>query len=221
MSGDNLRVIVADDMLLVRQGVVRVLETITDVEVVAEAEDGETLIAAVAEHTPDVVLTDVAMPPTNTDEGIQAAITLRGQYPELGIVVLSQYAEPGYVLDLFADGSDRLGYLLKERVGDPDELRRAVFAVAGGDSMVDPKIIDILVSSRRTPEGGIDRLTPRETEVLALMAEGLNNAGIGERLVLSERAIAKHINSMFSKLDLGEADDSHRRVKAVLTWLSR
>ena len=221
MSGDNLRVIVADDMLLVRQGVVRVLETIADVEVVAEAEDGETLVAAVADHGPDVVLTDVAMPPTNTDEGIQAAITLRGQYPEMGIVVLSQYAEPGYVLDLFADGSDRLGYLLKERVGDPDELRRAVFAVAGGDSMVDPKIVEILVSSRRAPDGGIDRLTPRETEVLALMAEGLNNAGIGERLVLSERAIAKHINSMFSKLDLGEADDSHRRVKAVLTWLSR
>lgn len=221
MSGSTLRVVIADDVLLVRQGIVRVLDAIDGVEVVAELEDATGLAAAVTTHGADVVLTDVAMPPTNTDEGIRAAIELRAAHPELGVVVLSQYAEPEYVLDLFADGSDHLGYLLKERVGDPDELRRAVVAVAEGGSVVDPKIVDILVSSQRGKQSAIDRLTPRESEVLSLMAEGLNNAAIADALVLSDRAVAKHINSMFSKLDLGESSDSHRRVKAVLTWLAQ
>lgn len=221
MIGPGLRVVLADDVLIVREGIVRVLESIDTVTVVAAVDDAVQLLDAVATHNPDVVITDVAMPPTHTDEGIQAALTLRDTNPGLGIVVLSQYAEPAYVLDLYANGSDRIGYLLKERVGDPDELARAVHAVASGESVIDPKIVDILVSSRRKGTDAIDRLTPRETEVLAAMAEGLNNAGIAERLVLSDRAVAKHINAIFSKLDLGEPDDMHRRVKAVLTWLAR
>jgi DNA-binding NarL/FixJ family response regulator len=221
MGDGPISVVVADDTMLVRQGIVRVLESTARIEVVADVDDQPSLLAAVERHAPDVVLTDIAMPPTNTDEGIVAAITIRQRWPEMGVVVLSQYAEPTYVNDLFADGTQSLGYLLKERVGDPAELERAIAAVADGGSMVDPKIVEILVSARRGPNGGLDRLTPRETEVLAAMAEGLNNNGIGERLVLSERAVAKHINSMFSKLDLGDDDDSHRRVKAVLTWLAR
>lgn len=220
MSAPTLRVVVADDVLIVRQGVVRVLEAIDGVEVIDQVDNATALLEAVDAHQPDVVLTDVAMPPTHTDEGIRAAISLRASHPDLGIVVLSQYAEPAYVLELFDGGSDRLGYLLKERVGDPAELSRAICAVASGESVVDPKIVDILVSSRQSNASAVDRLTPRETEVLALMAEGMNNSAIAEQLVLSDRAVAKHINSMFSKLDLGEANDTHRRVKAVLTWLS-
>lgn len=220
MTGPELTVVVADDILLMREGVVRVLEAVPDVRVVAECDDAETLLTAVDRHRPDVVLTDIAMPPTHTDEGIRAAIRLRSDRPELGVVVLSQYAEPGYVLALFADGSDHLGYLLKERVGDPEELGRAVRTVAAGGSVVDPKIVEIMVSSRAMGASAVDRLTPRETEVLSVMAEGLNNAAIAERLVLSDRAVAKHINAIFSKLDLGGDEDSHRRVKAVLTWLT-
>ncbi|GJM37503.1 MAG: DNA-binding response regulator [Acidimicrobiales bacterium] len=212
--------VVADDVLLMRQGVVRVLEAIPGVDVVAECDDAEQLLAAVAKHEPDVALTDIAMPPTHTDEGIRAAIQLRSERPDLGIVVLSQYAEPDYVLDLFDNGSDHLGYLLKERIGDPEELARAVDAVAAGDSVVDPKIVEILVSARSSADRAVDRLTPRETEVLSVMAEGLNNAAIAQRLVLSDKAVAKHINAIFSKLDLGGDEASHRRVKAVLTWLA-
>ena len=217
----ELRIVVADDVLLMRQGVVRVLEAIPGVDVVAECDDADQLLAAVDEHGPDVVLTDIAMPPTHTDEGIRAAIRIRDERPHVGVVVLSQYAEPDYVLDLFDGGSDHLGYLLKERIGDPDELARAVDAVAEGGSVVDPKIVEILVDARSSATTAVDRLTPRETEVLSVMAEGLNNAAIAERLVLSDRAVAKHINAIFSKLDLGAEDDSHRRVKAVLTWLSQ
>lgn len=220
MSEPSLSVIVADDVLIVRRGVISVLEAIPNVEVVDAVGDATELLAAVEEHEPDVVLTDVAMPPTHTDEGIQAALTLRETAPDLGIVVLSQYAEPAYVLDLFADGSSGLAYLLKERVGDPDELARAIAAVTEGRSVVDPKVIDILMSSRQQSGSAVDRLTTRETEVLNAMATGLNNAGIGAALFLSDRAVAKHINSIFSKLDLGETDDTHRRVKAVLTWLA-
>lgn len=221
MSGPELRVAVADDVLIVREGVVRVLESIDSVTVVAAVDDATALLEAVNMHDPDVVLTDVAMPPTHTDEGIQAALTLRQTRPEIGVVVISQYAEPAYVLELFAEGSDGVGYLLKERIGDPDELARAIAAVARGDSVIDPKVVEILVTSRRETTSAVDRLTARETEVLGAMAEGLNNAGIAERLVLSDRAVAKHINAIFAKLDLGEPDDMHRRVKAVLTWLAR
>lgn len=219
MGERTISVVVADDTMLVRQGIIRVLDVLDGIEMVAEAEDAHGLLAAVAEHEPDVVLTDISMPPTNTDDGIVAATTIRASHPSIGIVVLSQHAEPAYVFDLFADGTERLGYLLKERVGDPDELGRAITAVAAGGSMVDPKIVEILVSARQRANSDLDRLTARETDVLKAMAEGLNNAGIAQRLILSERAVAKHINSMFSKLDLGD-DDTHRRVKAVLTWLA-
>lgn len=213
--------VVADDTLLMRQGVVAVVEAIEGVEVVGAYEDADTLLAAISAADPDVVLTDIAMPPTHTDEGIRAAVAIRTERPQTGIVVLSQYAEPQYVLDLFDQGSDGLGYLLKERVGDPTELERAIRAVAGGESVVDPRIVEILVSTQRTQESITDRLTSREAEVLSLMAEGLNNTTIAARLVLSDKAVAKHINNIFSKLDLGGDDEAHRRVKAVLTWLAR
>ena len=220
MSTDTFRVAVADDVLIVRQGVVRVLESIDCIQVVAAVADGDALQLAVEEHEPHVVLTDVSMPPSHTDEGIRAALTVRKAQPNLGVVILSQYAEPSYLVDLFAEGSTGIGYLLKESVGDAYELERAIRAVAGGGSAVDPKIVDILVSSRQPKHSALDRLTQREAEVLAAMATGLNNAGIASALMLSDRAVGKHINSIFSKLDFGDVDETHRRVKAVLTWLA-
>ena len=222
MPEQALRIVVAEDTLLIRRGVLAILDLIDDLEVVAECGDLPSLLAAVGEHEPDVVLTDVCMPPSMTDEGIQAALQFRSERPEMGVVVLSQHAEPEFVLALFADGSDSLGYLLKERVGDPDELARAIRSVAAGGSIVDSQIVDVLVSERgSSTNSALDRLTPRESEVMALIAEGYNNAAIASRLVLSDKAVGKHIGSIFSKLDLGEAEDAHRRVKAVLTWLAR
>jgi len=215
-----MHVVLADDSLLIRQGVRSLLEDIDGVEVVAECNDADELLAAVAEHQPDVVVTDIRMPPGHTDEGIRAALRIREERPSTGVVVLSQYSEPEYVLMLFENGSDGLAYLLKERIGDIDQLEHAVRAVAGGGSSVDPEIIDVLVRGRARSSGPLSRLTPRETEVLAAIAEGLNNTAIAERLVLSDKAVAKHINSIFAKLDLGGSDDVHRRVKAVLLWLS-
>lgn len=219
-STTALRVVLADDHVLIRQGVAAVLEVIDDVELVAEAEDLDSLLAAVDKHRPDVLVTDIRMPPTGTDEGITAALAVRSAHPGLGVVVLSQFAEPEYVLQLFEDGSERLGYLLKDKV-NPAELERAVRSVASGGSAVDGSIVDVLVRARGRKPSAIDRLTPREREVLACIAEGLNNAAVAERLVLGEKAVAKHINSIFSKLDLGEQPQSHRRVKAVLLWLSQ
>ena len=215
----TLRIVLADDHELIRQGVVAVLRAIPDVELVAECADRDELLAAVAEHQPDVVVTDIRMPPTGTDEGIQAAIAIRASNPSTGVVVLSQFAEPEYVLQLFENGSSGLGYLLKDKVS-PSELARAIQAVAGGESAVDGTIVEVLVEARSRRASPIDSLTPRETEVLACIAEGLNNAAVASRLVLSEKAVAKHINSIFSKLDLGFEDQSHRRVKAVLLWLA-
>ncbi|BAN02064.1 response regulator transcription factor [Ilumatobacter coccineus] len=220
MGERKLRVVVADDSLLIRQGVVALFSIIDDVEVVAECDDLPTLLDAVAEHRPDVVLTDVCMPPTLTDEGIQAAATIRADHPGTGVLVLSQYAEAENVLALFDNGSEGVGYLLKERVSDPDELGRAIRSVGAGGSVVDPQIVEVLLSARGGGTSAVDRLTPRERDVMGLIAEGYNNASIGERLVLSERAVAKHINSIFSKLDLGEDDEVHKRVRAVLTWLA-
>lgn len=214
------RLVIADDDVFVRAGLENLLADVDGFEVVAVCGSLPELLSAVDEHTPDVVVTDIRMPPTHRDEGIRAALAIRSASPEVGVVVLSQFSEPEYVLMLFEHGSDGLGYLLKERVGNIDELERAVRAVASGGSSVDPEIIDVLVRGRSGGGGVLDRLTPRETEVLAAIAEGLNNAAIAERLVLSDKAVGKHINSIFSKLDLGAADDVHRRVKAVLLWLS-
>ena len=217
---ETLRVVLADDNLLIREGVSAVLNHLDSVELVAECGDVDSLMDAVEEHRPDVVITDIRMPPTHTDEGIAAALKIRASHSSMGVVVLSQFSEPSYVLALFENGSDGLGYLLKERV-NPDDLQRAVQSVADGGSVVDPKIVDVLVQSRTRRPSAIDQLTPRESEVLSLIAEGLNNSSVAETLVLSPKAVAKHINSIFSKLGLGEEETAHRRVKAVLMWLAK
>jgi len=216
----DVRVILADDHALIREGLAALLSTIDGVTVVAECVDQPALLATVEREEHDVVVTDIRMPPTNTDEGIRAARQIRAEHPETGVVVLSQFAEPEYVLQLFEAGSDRLGYLLKDRVNRA-ELSRAIRSVVDGGSAVDSRIVEVLVQGRRQRGSGLDDLTEREHEVLALIAEGLNNAAIAESLIVSEKAVAKHIRSIFAKLDLGSEEDSHRRVKAVLVWLSR
>lgn len=216
----SLRIVVAEDSLLVREGIRRVLESRPGMVVVATCVDLPGLLATVAEHRPDVVVTDVRMPPTSTDEGIRAATALRTSHPSTGVLVLSQYAEPGYATALLESGSDRRGYLLKERVGDPDELVRAVRAVADGGSVIDPRVVDVLVAARAGARSSPLRgLTPREREVLASIAEGRSNASVGQALGLSERAVEKHINALFAKLGLTDEPDLNRRVAAVLLYL--
>ena len=216
-----IRVAVAEDSLLVREGIARLLDAQEDVEVIALVGDLPALIDVVNADPPDVVLTDIRMPPTGTDEGIQAATMLRASHPDLGVVVLSQYAEPAYALALFDSGSERRAYLLKERLSDPEQLISALREVAGGGSVVDPKVVEVLVSARsRARTSPLENLTPREREVLEQIAQGKNNAAVGAALFLSERAVEKHISSLFSKLGLSEEPDTHRRVKAVLLYLS-
>lgn len=216
-----LRVVVAEDVLIVREGVLRLLEHVEDVDVVATCGDLGGLLAAVAEHAPDVVLTDIRMPPTGTDEGIRAAAELRRTHPEIGVVALSQYIESQWALDLFGEGSDGRAYLLKERVGEPEQLVGALREVARGGSVVDPKVVDALIgASDRRRDSPLRFLSPREREVLAEIAQGKNNASVAQALVLSQRAVEKHINSVFAKLGLGEEPDVHRRVMAVLLYLA-
>jgi len=214
-----LRIVVAEDSLLVREGLAKMLEAQEGLEVAALCEDLDGLVAAVEAEHPDVVLTDIRMPPTGTDEGIRAAARLRDEHPGVGVVVLSQFAEPEYALALLDGGSERRAYLLKERLADADQLVDAIRRVADGGSVVDPKVVETLVSGSRAPSP-LDRLTPREREVLAQIAQGKNNAGVAAALVLSERAVEKHINSLFSKLGLSEEKDVHRRVMAVLLYLA-
>jgi DNA-binding NarL/FixJ family response regulator len=216
----SLRVVIAEDVLIVREGVLRMLGFQDDIEVVAAVDDLPQLLAAVDEHTPDVVLTDIRMPPTGTDEGIQAALTLRDSHPELGVVVLSQHIDAGWALELFARGSERRAYLLKERVSEPGQLVAAIRDVAAGGSVVDPKVVEALLAVRTRRRSALDQLTPREHEVLAEIAQGKSNAAVAKSLFLSTRAVEKHINSLFSKLGLTEEADVHRRVKAVLLYLS-
>jgi len=213
-----IRVVLGDDSFLAREGIARVLESVEDVELVAAAEDLDELRAAVEREKPDAVLTDIRMPPTNTDEGIRFARELRSSHPEVGVVVLSQHADPSYAMALFADGSERRGYLLKERVKDEDELARALREVVAGGSLVDPRIVDRLVSARLDP--GLDKLTPRERQILAMIAEGRSNNAIADTLMVTKRAVERHINGIFLKLDLGEASDVNRRVKAALLYLT-
>jgi DNA-binding NarL/FixJ family response regulator len=215
-----LRVVIAEDVLIVREGVLRMLGFQDDVEVVAAVDDLPQLLAAVDEHQPDVVLTDIRMPPTGSDEGIQAALTLRDTHPELGVVVLSQHIEASWALDLFARGSERRAYLLKERVSEPAQLVAAIREVAGGGSVVDPKVVESLLGSRTRKRSALDDLTQREREVLGEIAQGKSNAAVAKSLFLSVRAVEKHINSLFSKLGLSEEQNVHRRVKAVLLFLS-
>jgi DNA-binding NarL/FixJ family response regulator len=218
----SLRVVVAEDNLLVREGVVTLLEMQDDLTVCATCGTYDELIEAVERETPDVILTDIRMPPTGTDEGIRAALAVRESSPKTGVVVLSQYADPAYALALLEHGSEGRAYLLKERVSDATQIVQAIHEVARGGSVIDPIVVETLVASRRSRSASpIDRLTPREREVLEQMAQGRNNAGIAQALYLSERAVEKHINSLFSKLSLTEEVDVHRRVKAVLLFLSQ
>ena len=211
----------AEDSYLVREAVTRLLGTQPDVEVVGACADLDSLFALVESTRPDVVLTDIRMPPSGTDEGIRAAARLRDTHPETGVVVLSQYVEPAYALALLESGSERRAYLLKERVSDVDQLVRAIREVASGGSVVDPRVVEVLVKARlRRTDSPLDHLTPRERDVLGEMAQGRNNAAVAAALGLSERAVEKHINSVFAKLALSEEPDTHRRVKAVLLYLS-
>jgi DNA-binding NarL/FixJ family response regulator len=215
-----LRLVLAEDSFLMRDGIDALLELDDEVDVVASCEDYDSLLTAVEEHRPDVVLTDIRMPPGHTDEGIRAADLIRSTHPEIGIVVLSQYIEPEYARRLFERGSDGRAYLLKERVADLDELGGAIRRVADGGSVVDPKVVEALIGVEANSDSGVlDRLTERERDVLAEMAMGKSNSSIGEALFISARSVEKHINAIFTKLDLVQTDDAHRRVQAVLVFL--
>lgn len=215
----KIRVVLAEDNALLRHGLVRLIDGTEDLTLVGSAPDLPSLNALIAEHDPDVVVTDIRMPPTNTDEGISVAADLRTRKPDTGVILLSQYAEAQYALTLLADGTARRGYLLKERVADGDELAEAIRRVAEGGSVIDPTVIEGLVAANRAKPSALDALTPRELEVLGEMAQGKSNASIAAALVLSERAIEKHTNSIFSKLGLSEERDLNRRVSAVLVFL--
>jgi DNA-binding NarL/FixJ family response regulator len=213
-----VRVVLAEDLYLLREGLVRLLEA-HDCTVVAAVETGPDLLSALLEHRPDVAVVDVRLPPTNTDEGLQAALTARRQVPGLPVLVLSQHVEQLYARELLADGTGGIGYLLKDRVFNADQFLDAVRRVAQGGTAMDPEVIAKLLQqpARNVP---LARLTPREREVLELMAEGRSNAAIGQRLFLSESAVGKHTASIFGKLDLAPSDDDNRRVLAVLAYLN-
>jgi DNA-binding NarL/FixJ family response regulator len=215
-----VRIIVAEDVLLVREGIQRILDGYSDIDVVAAVGDQTDLLAAVSEHRPDVVVTDIRMPPEFSDEGIQVATRLRTDAPDTGVVVLSQYVQPEYALRLLEHGSRRRAYLLKERIAEPDQLANAIREVASGGSVVDPQVVEQLVAGARQTADPLASLTPRERDVLAQIAQGKSNAGVAAALYLTERAVEKHINSLFAKLGLTAEPDVHRRVTAVLMYLS-
>jgi DNA-binding NarL/FixJ family response regulator len=220
-DGAPIRVVIADDTYLVREAVEQILRRADGVDVARSCADRDSLLRAIEEERPDVVLTDIRMPPTRRDEGIQVARQLRTTHPEIGIVVLSQFADPGYVLAFLESGAAGRAYLLKERVSDPREVAGAVKAVASGGSVVDSKVIEVLVQARRNDAASLLReLTPREYEVLAELAQGKSNAAIAESLVLTKRAVEKHINAIFMKLNPGTPDDVSPRVKATLAFLA-
>jgi DNA-binding NarL/FixJ family response regulator len=215
-----VRVAIADDSLLVREGLRELLAGEAGIEIVASCADLPSLLDAIDENPPDVVVTDIRMPPTQSDEGIRAAIQLRDTHPHIGVVVLSQYDEPSYALALLEGGSARRGYLLKGRVHDRAQLVSAIESVAEGGSFIDPKIVEVLVAANaRAGRSRLSELTPREQEVLAELAQGKSNAAIADSLFLTKRAVEKHINSIFFKLNLSEADDVSKRVKAALMFL--
>jgi DNA-binding NarL/FixJ family response regulator len=216
-GGAPLRAVVADDSVLLRDGVVRLLAD-AGIEVAAAVGDGDALVAAVAALHPDIALVDVRMPPTHTDEGIRAAIEIRRAHPEVAVLVLSQYVEERYASELLSGDTAGVGYLLKDRVVDVDDFVAAVRRVAAGGSAVDADVVRQLIG-RTAHTSELDRLTPREHEVLGLMAEGLSNAGIADRLVISLGAVEKHISNVFAKLGLEHESSAHRRVLAVLTYL--
>jgi len=215
-----IRVVLAEDHLIVREGVRRLLETQPEVEVAAACGDLDSLLEAVETEGPDVVVTDIRMPPNNTDEGIRAAERLRETHPDVGVVVLSQYATPSYALALLESGSAGRSYLLKERIQDVEQLVSAIRTVAEGGSVIDPKVVEALVAENaRGEESRLDQLTPRERDVLREMASGKSNAAIGEALFLAERSVEKVIHSIFLKLGLSWETSVHKRVKAVILYL--
>ena len=217
----TIRVVCGDDSYIAREGILRALEEEKDIEVVAMCRDFDSLHMTVHDVVPDVVLADISMPPTNTDEGIRLAEELRTTHPDIGVVILSQYAEPVYATQLLEHGCDRRAYLLKDRVQYPGDLTRALREVASGRSVVDPRIVDLLLAAHRTrADAHFDALTPREQEILALVAEGLSNGAIAERFVITKRAVERHINSIFTKLALGDSENINRRVKAAVLYLA-
>ena len=212
-----MRVVLADDSMLLREGVARLLED-AGLEVVAQAGDAEDLLRKVGAHRPDVAIVDVRMPPTHTDEGLRAAAAIRERHPDTGVLVLSGIVEEAYAMELFAGGADGLGYLLKDRVADIDRFTKAVRRVAEGGSALGPEVVSLLLGRKRR-EDPLEGVTPRERDVLELMAEGRSNVAIAEQLVITERAVEKHVTSIFTKLGLTPASEDHRRVLAVLTYL--
>ncbi len=222
MRAMAIRVVLAEDSYLVREGLEQVLAAAPGVEVVATCVDFDSLLAAVDSERPDVVVTDIRMPPTETDEGIRAAAVLRETRPEVGVVVLSQHDDPTYALALLESGSEGRAYLLKERVNDGGQLSTAVEAVSRGGSVIDSKIVESLVRARSAADSSpLAELTSREREVLAEIAQGKSNSAIADSLVLTKRAVEKHINAIFMKLGLAQADDVSKRVKATLIFLSQ
>jgi DNA-binding NarL/FixJ family response regulator len=212
-----VRVVLAEDSVLLREGVARILDE-AGFEVVGQAGNAEELLLKVRSYSPDVAIVDIRMPPTHTDEGLRAAQEIREKHPTCGVLVLSQYVEATYAMELLAESAEGVGYLLKDRVSDVNEFADAVRRVGEGGSALDPTIVSQLVGRRRRDDP-IDQLTPREREVLGLMAEGRSNSGIAEQLVVTDRAVEKHVTSIFSKLRLPAASEDHRRVLAVLAYL--
>jgi DNA-binding NarL/FixJ family response regulator len=212
-----MRVVIGEDSVLLREGIARLLDR-AGVEVVAQAADADDVLRKVRAHKPDVLIVDIRMPPSNEDDGLQAARTIRAELPEVGVLVLSQYLEEGYAVDLLGGGTEGVGYLLKDRVADVDRFVDAVRRVAGGGSALDPEVVAHLLGRRREDDP-IAGLSGREREVLALMAEGMSNSAIAERLVITERSVEKHATSIFSKLDLPQTSDHNRRVLAVVAYL--
>ncbi len=213
-----MRVIVADDSLLFREGLVRILGE-ADFDVVGQADNADDLVAEVGRLRPEVAIVDIRMPPTHTTEGLDAAQRIGDDHPEVGVLVLSQYIEAGFAQRLFEEGSAGRGYLLKDRVGDLDVFAAAVRQIGEGGSVVDPEVVASLVGRTARPTTRLDTLTEREREILALMAEGVSNAAIGERFVLSQRTVESHVRAIFQKLELAPTDEGHRRVLAVLAYL--
>jgi DNA-binding NarL/FixJ family response regulator len=213
----RVRVVIAEDSVLLRDGIARLLEQ-ADFDVVGQAADGEDLLRKVAAHKPDIAIVDVRMPPSHTDEGLRAARRIRAHHPDTAVLVLSQYVEEAYALDLLSESTERTGYLLKDRIADVESFTDAVRRVARGGSALDPEVVALLLGRRRRVDP-FAALTPREREVLALMAEGRSNSAMADALTVSERAIEKHVTAILSKLNLRPAAEDHRRVLAVLAFL--
>jgi DNA-binding NarL/FixJ family response regulator len=212
-----VRVVLADDTVLLREGVARLLSE-AGFDVVGQSSTAEDLLLKVRSYSPDVAITDIRMPPTQTDEGLRAALEIRSRYPDVGVLVLSHHVDVGLAMKLLAENAEGVGYMLKDRVADVEEFAEAVLRVGHGGSVIDPTIVSQLLGRRRADDP-LESITPRERDVLELMAEGRSNQGIAERLVITERAVQKHITSIFQKLGLPASGDDHRRVLAVLAFL--